>query len=522
MEQNYNYNPTEPMTMPMVKTKRQYNPTESVYAWICLICGYLFCRTIPVTQSPIGGLVFIFLLYIITFIILLIQKCRFRVMPIIVALSGIVISFSLLITGNGFLHFFSYTYAIAAYCYFVYSSLGNALENGLSNYILMDFFKSVLIVPFYAFEQMFRAMFSGKIKKSGKLLGKILVGLAVAVIPTTIVIALLSYDSGFSKILENMFDWDFEKIMSHLGSFILGIPVGMYVFGLFIASTDHSCKNVITKAGCSDAAIKMRKVPVLTAFAAVLPLLFVYVVFFISQWSYYMSAFTGILPENFTYAEYAREGFFQLCAVAFINFIIILCIVLFMRRKDARKSVFLNLLSIIFALFTLVLIGTAMSKLVMYIQYYGLTHKRIYAAWFMVVLAIVFIMIFIYQFVSKMKITALCTSVVIIMFAVLALGNIDSKIAEYNVNNYLNGNLTSIDIYELYDLGDAAIPSIVKLTQYWDDMENRSDTEANQCYDLRGHLSREKINMMENEKDIWEKSLPYIRAKKALEIYYAD
>ncbi len=523
MEQNvnYSYNPTEPMVMPKPKPKRQFNAIEAVYAWLCLLSGYLFCRAVPVTETPIGGLAFILFLYVLTFIVLIIKKCPFKVTPIIFALSGILISFSLLITGNGFLHFFSYVYAIVVYCYFVYSSLGNALERGFSNYILMDFFKATFIVPFYAIGHVFRAMFSGKIRKGGKFIGKLLLGLAVAVIPTAIVIALLSYDSGFSKLLNDMFDWDFN-IMSHLGSVILGVPVGMYMFGLFVASTDQSCKNVITKERCNQVAINMHKVPVITAFAAVVPLLFVYVVFFISQWDYYMSAFTGILPEDFTYADYAREGFFQLCAVAFINFIIILCVVLFVRRKEGKKSFFLSLLSIVFALFTLVLIGTAMSKLVMYIQYYGLTHKRIYAAWFMIVLAVIFIMIILYQFVSKMKVTAICTSLVIVLFAGLTLGNIDGKIAEYNVNNYIDGKLSSVDIYELYDLGDAAIPAIVELTQYWYEKDNRTNDETILYRELNSHLNRKKQNIEKNKKNIWEISVPYLRAKRALEFYCED
>ena len=65
---------------------------------------------------------------------------------------------------------------------------------------------------------------------------------------------------------------------------------------------------------------RLRTVPerlwtvVMAVFAAV------YILFFAVQSSYLFGAFSRTLPEDFTVAQYAREGFFELCRVMAINF----------------------------------------------------------------------------------------------------------------------------------------------------------------------------------------------------------
>lgn len=511
-----NYN--EPLSQEP-KEKRTFSATESIFAWFSLLCGYLFCRVSPVSQSPFGGLCFVILLFVVTIVIFAIKKCKSKALPLYVAASAIVISLSLFLTDNSFLHFFSYTYALASYCYFIYAVCGNELETGFSNFILMDYFKAIVITPFFAIGYLFRGLFSGKLKKSGTAIGKLALGIGLAFIPTLLVFCLLSYDSAFEDLMRRIFDWNFEDVFSHLGSFILGIPLGMYMFGLFVSSQDQRSKNVITKEHCSIAAVKIQIVPTITAFTAVLPVLFLYVVFFISQWDYYISGFTGKLPKDFSYAEYAREGFFQLCTVAVINFIIILCVILFMRRKENKKSVLLKILCLIISVFTLILISTALSKMFLYIEYYGLTHKRIYSTWFMVVLAIVFLLITLNQFITKIKMVVVCACIFVVSFGALALSNVDARIAEYNVNQYKNSSLPTVDVWELYELGYAGVPSIIDLAEYLDGKDTPSTEESKMKDQIKNHLDWEYEVMLDEEKGIFDRTLPYMKARRAMEKY---
>ena len=120
----------------------------------------------------------------------------------------------------------------------------------------------------------------------------------------------------------------------------------------------------------------------------------VYLFFFVSQWDYYLSAFTGKLPEGVVnYAEYARSGFFELCTVSAINLVIITAIALFMKRSGNGEKIFLRIVSALFSVMTLVLIGTALAKMYLYIDRFGLTVKRLLSSWLMIVIALIFVFV---------------------------------------------------------------------------------------------------------------------------------
>ncbi len=453
---------------PTTPEKRGFTPLESAAAWVCLLLGYLFCRVVPVIRHPLGGFLFILVLYVGTLLMLWKQGQRPGLLPLLAAASAVVISSSLLFCAVPMIHTVAYLYALGALMYLLYAAGGNTLEQGFSDLLPADFLKALLLMPFSAFGELFRAIATGKFKSVGKVLLRVALGIAVAFIPTLIVWLLLSYDAAFNSLLGDIFSFDFSEIFSHIGSLLLGVPVGMYLFGALIASADRRCNGTLTAESCRRVSAKVRVVPAVTAVCAVLPILSLYVIFFISQWQYYISGFLGVLPQEFNYAEYAREGFFQLCAVSVINLLILAAVSLLMRRREGRSPVLLRALSLVFAVFTLVLIATAIAKMVMYIDCYGLTPKRVYATWFMLMLAAVFVLVIVRQFAQKLKLIALSVAVCVAMFAGLALAGVDGIIASYNVDRYLAGTLDSVDLEAMEELGDAAIPELVRLTQHMD------------------------------------------------------
>lgn len=503
-----------PYTPP--KPPREFDGLECIFAWLCLLAGYLFCRIFPVSSTPLGGFIFIIALFMVTSVIFKIKGFKFKTMPVIASASAITVSLALILSANPFLSFFAYFYALATYCYFIYAITGNSLKGGFSDLIAMDYFKALFMLPFCSFDELFRAMFSGKAGKGGKVFLKIFIGILIAIVPTVIVLILLSYDSGFSKLLSSIFDFNLKNVFSHIGSLILGIPVAMYLFGLFISSIDGKCSGTVTTESCEKTSQKIKIAPALTVIAATLPLLFLYVVFFISQWDYYISGFTGKLPEDFSYAGYAREGFFQLCAVSVVNLIVIMAVVIFMRRKKSKTTLLLKILTTVFSLFTLVLISTAVAKMIMYIECYGLTPKRVYATWFMVLLAVIFILTSIHQFVPKFKAIATSVCVCVVLFAALSLSGTDSLIATYNVDRYLDGTLETVDLNAMRELGDAAIPELVRLAENIEDKGIDSTDEGILYYDLTDVLKAEAEKLKNKESDVFTFNVPSAKAKKAL------
>lgn len=474
MQQQYNNIPPvppmpQPPQMPPAFTPapivppRDYSFIEAIYAIISLILGYVFCRSFSVINKPFYSLIFIVLLYTATTVFLILKKAKFGKAAIGVAASGVAVSLTLFISANVVLHIFAFLYAIAAYCYYVYAAFVNRLEGGFSSLILIDFLRAIFVTPFLAFGGLFRAIFSRKDGKLGKNVAKALLGLVLAVVPTTVVLALLWYDNDFTNLLSGIFNFNALNLFSHILSIAIGIPIAMYIFGLFIASNDGSPKKGVTAVGYRESAKNAAVAPAVTAFAATLPILFIYTLFFISQFKYYVSGFVGVLPDETSYANYAREGFFQLCIICFINLVIIILLNLLLRRNSKGYSLPLKILSVIFSLYTLVLASTAVAKMVLYINRYGLTPKRVYATWFMAVLSLIFIAMLIKQFVPKFKVIPTATIITVAMFLALGLCGTDGLIAKYNVNAYLNGKLDTVDLVSLEELGDAAIPELVRL-----------------------------------------------------------
>lgn len=514
-----------PQPVVQKKPRRQYSIKESIYAWLCYILAYLFILAVPIRENSLGLLTVVALMYAVTTAVTVKKGKKLQSMPIVVGVSALVVSLGFVLNVSGFLRFFSFIYVMTAYCYYIYAMTS---ENRFRfrDSILIDFTKAIFVLPFYSLSDMFVSMFEGAKNKGGKTILKVVIGFGLAVIPTAIVLSLLSYDSDFSKLMDTIFHIEDFNLLTHLVKLFLALPLGAYAYGIYISSFDKKCDKILTAASCKKSMTKMRIAPAVTVVTAVLPVLFVYVVFFISQWKYYVSGFTGVLPKGFSYAEYAREGFFQLCTVSVINLVILTAVSLFLKRKEGKSSVLLEILAIVFSLFTLVLISTAVAKMMMYIDCYGLTPKRVYSTWLMLVLAFIFVLIILKQFIGRLRLIALSLAVMVLMFSALTLSGVEKFIAEYNVNRYIDGTLPIVDVDALTDLNDASIASQVRLYHHitdeiMSDSYNSLSVEEKEMYDeVILSLKRKATFMVEDKvsvsENIWSFTVPASESEKAL------
>ena len=95
--------------------------------------------------------------------------------------------------------------------------------------------------------------------------------------------------------------------------------------------------------------------------------------------------FMGRLPEGFSVAEYARAGFFELCAVMGINFGL-LWMIAGLARQPVRAHRPLKIMCLLLLGQSLVFSAIALSKLGMYIGVYGFTPLRLQSTWLACVL----------------------------------------------------------------------------------------------------------------------------------------
>jgi len=136
------------------------------------------------------------------------------------------------------------------------------------------------------------------------------------------------------------------------------------------------------------------------------------------------------LPENYTYAGYAREGFFQLLAVSIINFLLVLiCLYLFRESKTLRV-----ILSVICGC-TFIMIFSSALRMILYIDTYALTFLRLFVLWALAVIFFLMAGVTTFIFYRRFPLFLYGLSVVCICYIVLSFSRPDCLIARYNLEN---------------------------------------------------------------------------------------
>lgn len=495
---------------------RDYSSFECVFAWLCILIGYLFCCAFPPNEFPLGTFFVMVICVAATFVCLVRKKARIGATAIASAVLSLIFSFAFLLNTSNFPTFVSFICALVSYAFFVYRATGNTLGRGNADFLPLELLRALKGFSIYAIADMFRLMFTRK-KRGFKAILKILVGLIAAVIPTAVVISLLSYDGRFSELLRNAFsfiiDFDFREQLAYIS---FGTVIAMYIFGIYAVNTCD--RKPIDCDSLRERSERVRVAPLLTVSATLFPLAVVYIFFFVSQWDYYLSAFTGKLPEGVVnYAEYARSGFFELCTVSAINLVIIIAVALFTRRTGKGEKLFLRIVSAVLSVMTLVLIGTALAKMALYIDKFGLTVKRLLSSWLMVVIALIFVFIIIRCFVKRFRLFAASTVAVVLMCGLLVMSDYNSFIANYNVDRYISGETEEIDLKALVNADTSAVPAIARLMEYCQE-NGKSDSYG--YTRLNCKLLDEKKHL-DKQNEIFSFSFPSERAKNAIEEFYA-
>ena len=265
------------------------------------------------------------------------------------------------------------------------------LTGGESGHLLpLDALYAFVIIPFKNFFLRIRCvLFALKPKKerkvnAGAVAAAVLAAFVVLVLLVMAMTQLSAADDTFSKLLEGLRDaltLDLDQVWFY--RFLLSLPVGAYVFGLLAGLGRETPEAMRGRGTSAEAALpRLRVVPEAVWLAALGVFSALYLAFFFVQGRYLFGAFTRTLPESFTVAEYARQGFFELCRVMAINFTLFWLVSRTARRESRPVRWMTAALLIESMLFAVV----ALSKLVLYIDCFGFTPKRLQSTWLVYVL----------------------------------------------------------------------------------------------------------------------------------------
>lgn len=367
-------------------------------------------------------------------------------------------------------------YLSGSYCV---KMVGEAKDTYGSYFYLLEVWRSEVAVPtknaflpLRSLKTLAKAPDGERKKISSKTLG--IIGGALLSIPVIAVVVplLIDGDAAFGSLATTTVDKIgefFEKIFSHMD-----LPVIEAFLALFVAPYIYNVMFCF-RHGVTDEKRKeknesyknLRIIPsnVFAGFLGVISL--VYVVYLLSQLAYFFSAFTGKLPDGstITVASYARRGFFEMVAVAVINLAVIGVTVLFSKRNESRISRMIKGFDLFLCGFTLVIVMTSISKILLYIAEYGLTHKRLYVFVADLILVVAFAMVTVRLFKKNFPYMKVILAFSCSMITLMSLVGTDSLIANYNVEMYLRGNLKTVDVDQLEDMGLPALKPLHKLSQ---------------------------------------------------------
>ena len=397
--------------------------------------------------------------------------------------TAVMIAFSTVfsLTANDFIKTLDMIFLLPAGAYLLYCVC--AEKELFGRFAVFEFLKCSVENPISHSGKEFSAVGSSlNVKNSGANIKAVIGGLILA-IPLTIVVAglLMSADAGVETMLIKLSGaLNYDDITVVIGRLIISIPIAGYLFGLLYSHV-HSVKaRSINEVNCISFISRLRFISNAAVYTAVTPICLLYMLFFISQANYFLSAFLDRLPANYSYAEYARRGFFELFAIELINAGVIFVINFFSKKSGEEKPRALKFYTVMISVFTLLITATAISKMVLYIQNYGLTQLRVYTTWFMILTALIFIYVIIRQFKSDFSFIRASAVTFTLMFALLCFSRPDSLIARYNME-YCADQLTFHDIIEMTNLSSDA--AVVITDEKYEELVNSKYTDYKYAYE---------------------------------------
>ena len=490
----YQEQPEGVLSVTAVQTKETvtYTAAERITAVIMLVAGFLCVR---LSLYHATG-VFTTLLYaaIITAQVIFLKKGGVTFTRSEKLALAVEYTFSLIfsVTANDLLKALAVIYLILAGSLLLIHT--TSPDGDILRFLPISLAKGALGAPFVHFGAGAGAIVSGtKGKGFWKNAGYVVLGLVIAVPVTCIAGGLLcSADDNMNRLISKLFCLPEEETMLFLFHMGLGIPVGMALFSaLFTAGRKGMTVNA---QECTEIAKSCRIVPTPVIYAAVTPLCLLYLLFFFSQLQYFLGGFTGDV-SGFTYAEYARRGFFELCGVCCMNVLVIGCMGFFAKRAGDAKALVLRIYACFLCVSSLLLAGTALAKMFLYIRVYGMTQLRIYTTWFMFLLVIGFGALLVRQFKDDLNLGRLGVIVFTVMFALLCFSRPDAWMTRYNAEMYLSGQLEEFDQSVLYDMSDDA----------WAGLTAYNGQTLDRLLDADGKRGFESYTDGTAYDDLWEK-----------------
>ncbi len=286
-----------------------------------------------------------------------------------------------------FLHLFA--------VYYVLVRSGRLMDGMTGRFFMVDGLNALIVFPFKWFFLRIQVLWdtaASLVKPRGKESGYGRLGTIAAILIAILLfggaLALLaSADDTFGRVLGGFIG---AIRMDHMQEFmlrlILSLPVGAYLYGLVVGTSREPIERLHQRGSSWISRMAtLQKVSSGVWAGLMAAFVLLYMVFFAIQGSYLFGAFTHTLPDDFTVAQYARQGFFELCWIVGLNFALLAAVAMSgcqPLRQHKPAKVMATVLMAQSVLFSMI----AFSKLYLYIRCFGFTPLRLQSTWLVVVI----------------------------------------------------------------------------------------------------------------------------------------
>jgi hypothetical protein len=186
-------------------------------------------------------------------------------------------------------------------------------------------------------------------------------------------------------------------------------------------------------------------------------------IFIVIQIAYLFGGAHHVLSSAYTYADYARKGFFELIAVATISMVLIVAVKKSVAIHTAHHNLMFKSLCGVLISEVVVIMISAHSRLSLYENAYGFTVLRLLSHMFIFWLAVSFVLLFTYIVREERESHFAFRIFVNVMafFVIFNLINPDALVAHQNISRF---NATGkVDAYYLTTLSEDATPVVSTL-----------------------------------------------------------
>ncbi|MDR0272994.1 MAG: DUF4173 domain-containing protein [Clostridiales bacterium] len=357
-----------------------------------------------------------------------------------------------------------------------------------------DLLHTVLINPFVYIPYPFKGLLKFRNENNKRIVHQVIIGILISI---PIVVLFTGLFSSADKAFAN-FVGDFAAgIFSNLGVLIVDLIIGgimcIFVSSLFVGANVRE-----STAGATKITIEVNNITLGTILVMVAMVVASYVVIQFNHWF-------GNIPEDFyqmdSYSASARGGFFELVAASFFLFVLIAAVTMISTKHENKLVPLIKTPLILLCTCNLIILYSAVEKMVIYINRSGITSRRILVLWFISVIVVCMIgqIIKIMRFSFKSFNFSFLS--VTVLVCVLGFCNMDYYVAKNHIYLAENHVIQNLEINMLSELSYAAIGPIAEYRNRIENNESvyettkmQSQTEVLRILDRELERHRNSVN----------------------------